>query len=336
MPTPAQVALLAESQRADQLHQLLIQSGLALGIMALVSLVAGWLLAGRVLRPLRTIANAAREISANDLHRRLALAGPRDELRELGDTFDALLARLERAFQAQRQFIANASHELRTPLTLERALLEVALADPDADAASLRRACEQVLASAGQQERLIEALLTLARSQRGLDRVEPVDLACVAEAAVAAAEGDAAVRAIRIDAVLGPAPAEGDSRLVERLAANLVDNAVRHNVDGGRVEVVTGMRGARATLHVANDGPELAPHEVARLLEPFARGAGEREAGDGGLGLGLSIVAAIAEAHGGVLDVQPRAGGGLRVEVQLPVAAVRSPQTSGDRTAVAA
>src|SRR5947207_2460384 len=194
--------------------------------MAILSIWLGWVIAGRALRPLRTITNAAREISASNLHRRLALEGPDDELKQLGTTFDGLLARLETSFDAQRQFVANASHELRTPLTLERTLLEVALADPNATVGSLRAVCDKVLAVGDQQERLIEALLTLSRSQRGLDRREPVDLAAVVARCVQAIDHDG----LELAVALQSAEAKGDERLVERLAANLMETAVRHNV----------------------------------------------------------------------------------------------------------
>jgi signal transduction histidine kinase len=308
---------LAEAQRADTLHQLLLASGIALAAMTLVSAWLGWLMAGRALRPLQVMAAKARQISERNLHERLALPGPADELKELGDTFDGLLTRLEAAFRAQRQFVANASHELRTPLTLERAMVEIALADPDAPAQALRATCQRVLAAGAQQERIIDSLLTLARGQRGLDRREPFNLEQVA-ADVLAERGPAAKRfGLRIEATLGPAPTSGDPRLAERLVANLVDNAVVHNSPGGWLTVHTAIRGGQAVLLVANSGPIIDPGEVDRLLRPFERTGTDRTGQRAGLG--LAIVQAIADAHGAALAVRPPGGGGLEVEVSFPV-----------------
>jgi signal transduction histidine kinase len=306
----------ANQERNAALNQLLEESGIALAIMAVVSIGLGWLVAGRVLRPLRTMTSAARRISARNLHQRLALHGPDDELSELGKTFNGLLARLERSFAAQRQFVANASHELRTPLARQRTLVEVALRDPSPTVGSLQAVCERVLATGEEQERLIETLLTLARSQRGLDRCEPLDLAAVAGAAAAAGEAGAQARGLRVHSTLAEAPALGDLRLAERLVANLVDNAVRHNVPGGWIEVVTGLREGRALLSVANTGPEIPPEKVDLLFQPFGRL--EDRVGRDGLGLGLSIVTAIAAAHEADLRARPLPGGGLEVEVHFP------------------
>jgi signal transduction histidine kinase len=320
--SPRQLRDQATQQRASQLHQLLVQSGIALAGMALVSIVLGWIVAGRVLRPLREITGAARDISANNLHERLALDGPDDELKELGDTFDALLARLEQSFDAQRRFVANASHELRTPLALNRAMLQVALADPELSLDSLRSTCEELLDAGTQHEQLIEALLTLAQSQQGLDRRETLDLAQIAEDVIETARrgnGDTT-----IDAALRSAPIAGDRQLVQRLVSNLVQNALKHNVPGGRVDVVVEHVQQRARLAVANTGPRVPPDQIARLLQPFqrleARGASETD----GHGLGLSIVAAIADAHQADLEITSRPEGGLDVVVSFPLA--RSPQ----------
>jgi signal transduction histidine kinase len=306
--------VVGRAQSDAALHQLLINSAIALAIMAIISIWLGWVIAGRALRPLRTITNAARDISASNLHRRLNLQGPDDELRQLGTTFDDLLGRLEASFDAQRQFVANASHELRTPLTLERTLIEVALADPDADAESLRRTLRQVLAVGEQEERLIEALLTLSRSQRGLDEREQVDLAAIAASALAAADsGD-----LRVTASFEPADTKGDARLVERLVANLIGNAVRHNEPGGYVTVATETVGDRAVLTVTNSGPKISAAELPRLFRPFQRLNVDRTAGTAGLGLGLSIVDAVARAHGATVDAVPGEEGGLHVEVAFP------------------
>jgi signal transduction histidine kinase len=324
---------LAAQQRATELNQLLAESGIALAIMTVVSIGLGWLVAGRVLRPLRTITAAARSISASSLHARLALAGPRDELKELGDTFDGLLARLEAAFGAQRQFVANASHELRTPLARQRTLVEVALADPEPTVAALQDVCKRVLVTGEQQERLIEALLTLARSQRGLDRREPVDLAAITDEVVLARRPEVELRGLKVAASLGPAAALGDSRLAERLVANLVDNAVRHNLAHGRIEVTTGTWDGHAVLSVSSTGPLVPPDDVGRLFQPFQRAGGGRAGGHGGLGLGLSIVGAIAAAHGAWLQASALPGGGLGVQVGFPQGAYPTPAAGVARQA---
>ena len=218
----------------------------------LIALALGWLIAGRFLRPLRTITATARDISASNLNRRLALSGRNDEFAELGETLDGLFRRLEASFQAQRHFVANASHELRTPLAAERTLLQVALADPDATAETLRSTCQQLLALGYQQERLIEALLTLASSERGIERWEPLDLAGIAGKVLLDLRQEAERRGIRIEAILAAAPATGDPSLVESLVANLVDNAIRHNRDGGRVEISTTITDGLAIVSVSN------------------------------------------------------------------------------------
>jgi signal transduction histidine kinase len=325
LPTPDQLSRCAAvgqaalaSQRATELNDLLIKSGIALAITAVLSIGLGWLVAGRVLAPLRTITTAARRLSASSLHERLALAGPDDELKELGDTFDGLLARLEASFSAQRQFVANASHELRTPLARQRTLVEVALADPEPSLASLTDTCTRVLAAGQQQERLIEALLTLARSQRGLDSRQPIELAAVAEAAVRSRLAEAQHRGIRLSAELGTSPILGDPRLAERLVANLLDNALRHNVAGGWAHVFTGWHDGDAVLAVANSGEPVAPAQVGELFEPFRRLDADRVAGRDGLGLGLSIVRAIADAHHARLSVRALPEGGLDLQVRFP------------------
>ena len=318
VPTPVEVTAQAHARSSAALNQLLINSGIALGLMALISIWLGWLVAGRALRPLRTITNTAREISASNLHRRLDLEGPDDEIKQLGNTFDELLGRLEASFEAQRQFVANASHELRTPLTLERALVEVALADPDAGVTSLRRMGEQVLAVGEQQERLIEALLTLSRSQGGLDRHEPVDLRAITREALHAVDDESLTIVTRLE----PAATSGDPRLLERLVANLVTNAARYNTPNGRIEARTETRAGRVVLTIDNTGPTIPPDDLDRLFQPFQRLQTERTNGTGGLGLGLSIVQAVAVAHQATLDARPRAGGGLHVEIGFPASLI--------------
>ncbi len=343
LPTVAQmndcVQQAAAGLRNDTLDQLLIESGVALGIMAVASVGLGWLMAGRVLSPLRTITAAARRISARSLHQRIAMSGPDDELKELGDTFDQLLGRLDASFRAQRQFVANASHELRTPLARQRTLLEVALRDKQATNASLRTACERALAAGEQQERLIAALLTLARGERGLDAFEPFDLGAVATGALAAVRDEAGARGVTVTADLGAAPALGDSRLAEQLVANLADNAIRYNMAGGQVEIGTGDRDSQAFLTVSNTGPVIPPDQLGRLFQPFQRldpgrsGSGPER---GGLGLGLAIVSAIAAAHGAELRAVTRAAGGLAVEVVFPATPAGAGRRAEDLAGAAA
>jgi signal transduction histidine kinase len=317
----AEVAI--RTQSSAQLGALLTRSAIALGIMAIISIGLGWLIAGRALRPVRTMSARARGISERNLHERLGLEGPDDELKELGDTFDELLGRLEAAFESQRQFVANASHELRTPLTLERALVEVALADPGATSDSLRAACERVLVASEHQERLIEALLTLARGQRGLESRQQLDLAEVAAEALRGVLPSGT----RVESDLGTAPTTGDPALVERLVGNLIDNALRYNLEqDGWVSVWTGISDGRPTLRVSNSGPWVSRDEVAILTEPFRRLNGTRTE-TRGTGLGLSIVAAIASAHGAALGTTPRPDGGLDVEVAFPL--VTAPSDRG-------
>jgi signal transduction histidine kinase len=309
----------AERQHASMLDELLLQSGIALGLMSVISIALGWLVAGRVLRPLRTITTAARQISATNLHERLELEGPDDELKELGDTFDDLLARLEAAFQSQRQFVANASHELRTPLARQRALVQVAIADPNATVKTLRAAHTRVLAAGAEQERLIKGLLTLTRAQRGLEECEPVDLARLASSIVRARHSEAESRGLEIHAVLSTAPTVGDPRLVESLLANLVDNALRYNVPGGQVDVTTAVRGGRSLLSISNTGALVPAGALERLFQPFQRlGSDRTRRRDEGSGLGLSIVKAIADAHDATIIARPQPEGGLHVDVSFP------------------
>jgi signal transduction histidine kinase len=305
------------------LHQLAIQSGIALSVMAALSVALGWIVAGKVLRPIDTMTSTVHRITATNLHERLALDGPDDELKKLGDTFDELLTRLEKSFDAQRRFVANASHELRTPLTRQRTVAQVALADPDATIQSLRSSHQQVLASGAQQERMIEALLTLTRVQAGLDRQEGFDLATVTHQILEGHRGEAKRRGIAVHADLSPTPMQGDSRLIERLLTNLIDNAVGHNIPGGQVEVITASHLGHAVLFIANTGPIVPEAAVDRLLQPFQRLGPDRTSHDEGLGLGLSIVVAIVESHDAAIALRPRPGGGLGVEVRFPEAAER-------------
>jgi signal transduction histidine kinase len=324
----AQAGSVQAAQRAADLHQLLVNSGIALAIVAVLALLAGWLVAGRMLRPIRTITRTARRISSTNLHERLALDGPQDELKELGDTLDELFGRLDAAFDAQRQFVANASHELRAPLTRQRALIQVALADPDADFSSLRAAHERVLASEQHLEQMIDGLLALTRGQAGLERRERLDLAAIAAQVLRMRDSESTNLGLDVRATLAPAPTVGDPRLLERLIANLLDNAIRHNVFQGHVEITTGTGHEHAFLTVANSGPTIPPKEVPRLLQPFQRLHGTRTTRGSGNGLGLAIVDAIAAAHRATLTAQPRPGGGLTVEVAFPPTSLDAKQVN--------
>ncbi|MBO0747300.1 MAG: HAMP domain-containing histidine kinase [Acidimicrobiaceae bacterium] len=305
----------ASAQRAADLHHLLVGSGLALAVMAVIAVAVGWVVAGRVLRPLRTMTVATQQISASNLHDRLALPGPKDELRALADTIDGLLSRLERAFDSQRRFVANAAHELRTPLTLERTLLDVALAERNPNVGSLREACKRAVVAIDGHEHLIESLLTLATSERGLKTAEPVDLSVVTAAVLRSPHLDLDAKDLEVTTTLDRARTAGDARLVERLVANLIDNAVRYNHRHGSIHVATGTTTDGAFVSVSNTGPVIPPEEIDRLLKPFQRlGAGA----GGSVGLGLSIVAAIADAHRACLTARPRSGGGLDIGITFP------------------
>jgi signal transduction histidine kinase len=269
-----------------------------------------------VLRPLQDITATAKRVSQDNLDERIAMEGPRDELKELADTFDGMLERLSGAFASQRRFVANASHELRTPLSVIRTELDVTLGDPHATNSDLRAMAETVREATAATERLIQGLLTLARSEAGVTRRDPVDLAEGARDALSQTAGEAAAAGLETSALLDPAPVRGDRRLIERLVANLVENAVRHNRPGGRVEVRTSLSAGRSAVEVRNDGEVIPAAAVASLLEPFQRL--DRGARGDGAGLGLSIVRSVAEAHGGTVTVKPRKTGGLIVRVELP------------------
>ena len=307
-PAPTPVA-------GQQLHRLLSASVVGLAVMVVLALVLGWLVADRFLRPLRAIIAAARDISASNLHRRLGPGSRGDEFKELAATLDDLFERLEASFASQRRFVANASHELRTPLTAERTLLQVALADPGATAETLRSTCQDVLALGQQQERLIESLLTLATSERGIEQRELFNLADIAGKVVRDRRQEALRRGIQVDTALAPAPAAGDPNLVESLVANLVDNALRHNAASGRAEIATTTTPGGARITVTNTGPMIRPGEVERLFQPFQQLGSQRIRHTGGHGLGLAIVRAIASAHGATLIPRAQPGGGLNIEV---------------------
>jgi signal transduction histidine kinase len=296
-------------------QQILVLSAIALAVIAVAAAAIGWMIAGRVLRPLSTITAAARRIAASSLHERLALEGPDDELKELADTLDNLLARLEASFDAQRRFAANASHELRTPLTRERTLLQVTRADPASTAETWEDVSRELLASNAEQERLIEALLTLASGEADASRREPLNLAVIAGAALASDRSAIGRLGLHVSADIEPAILDGDPLLVQQLVTNLIDNAVRHNVPGGDVRVVTGTSDGQAVLSVTNSGPVIPPAEVDRLFQPFQRFGPRPARRDGGHGLGLSIVHAIATSHGATVAARALPGGGLAVDV---------------------
>jgi signal transduction histidine kinase len=309
------VGLTAPPQpRAAVSHFPVLTWSLSLAVLVILSFGLGWLVAGRLLRPLRSIITTAQAISANNLHRRMAPTGRQDEFAQLAQTLDELFERLETAFEAQRHFVANASHELRTPLTAERTVLQVALADPGTTVESLRAACEEVLKLSVAQERLIGALLTLASGELGVDRPEPFDLAAVAGGVLRSRPAGG----LTVEATLSAAPALGNRRLVESLTANLVDNALRYNVPGGRVEVLTASVEGSARLVVRNSGPVVPPAEVDRLFEPFQQLNAQRTRHGEGHGLGLAIVRAIANAHSAALTAHAQPAGGLEVAVTFP------------------
>jgi hypothetical protein len=304
-------------------HRLLAGSAIALGIMAIASVALGWFAAGRVLRPLRAMTATARRISASNLHERLAVPGPADELKNLGDTIDDLLGRLEAAFAAQRRFVADASHELRTPLATMRASLDVAMAKPGPVPPQIMTLAGRLRTELDRADQLLDGLLVLARAQHGaLPGQATLLLGDIVSGALAARADDITAKRLTVqDGSDGcGARVEGSQPLLSRMAGNVIDNAVRHNHDEGWIRIAAQADGATARLVVENGGQILDQQQVAQLAEPFRRLGAERTGSDAGAGLGLSIVAAIAEAHGGTLSLHARAGGGLRVTIQLPLA----------------
>jgi hypothetical protein len=317
---------LAAQQHTDELHQLLFYSGVALAIMAILSVVLGWIVAGRALRPLRTITSAAQDISANNLHARLALSGPDDELKHLGDTIDSLLGRLEGAFDAQRRFVANASHELRTPLTMMRTTLDVAIGKPTPPPTEVTVLATKMRKGLDKADQLLEAFLLLARMEYG----SPIDDSIVLlDQTVAAGLLERrrviADRELTVEESLADAPVRGSEVLLTHMVENLIDNAVRHNEAGGWVRIATESDRDLARLVVETGGRVLDQRDVAELVQPFRRLGAERTSSDKGVGLGLSIVSAIATTHHGTLDLQARREGGLRVAITLPLAHPAAP-----------
>jgi signal transduction histidine kinase len=318
--TRGQLKAQAYATHAIDMHQLLIWSAIALAVMAVLAVALGWLVAGRMLQPLRKMTVATQQISEQNLHKRLDLEGPSDEVKDLADTIDELLGRLEAAFDAQRHFVANASHELRTPLTLNRALVEFTLRNPGATIDDLRAMGEDLISSGEQQEQLIDALLTLAISARGLEQREPFDLSEIIVRVLLDPHPEIEQLGLDVRTAFSPAFTTGDSRLAERLVANLFDNALRHNVAGGHVSVAARTQADHAVLAIANSGPVIRQEDVDRLFEPFQRLESDRTHHPDGHGLGLSIVRSVAVAHGGAITACARAEGGLDIEVTFPLA----------------
>ena len=302
----------ASAQRSTTLTHLLTYSLLSLAGATLLAAAAGWLAAGRILRPVHRLTAAARAASEQNLSQRIALQGPRDELRELADTFDTMLERLDRAFASQRQFIANASHELRTPLTVMRTAMDVVLAKPQPTRGELVSMAAEVRQAVDHSQRLIEALLVLARNDQARALTDPLDLAAVAEDAL---EGRTA-SAITTTATLGEAPVTGDQVLLERLINNLLDNAERYNIPGGTIAISTTTHDATSVLRVANTGTVIPAGMVQRLFLPFTR-LDDRTRHDG-FGLGLTLVSSIAAVHGGTVHATAVPTGGLDITVRLP------------------
>ena len=319
------------SQHSSDRHQLLIASALALAVMGTLSLAIGWLVAGRFLRPLRTITTTTKEISATNLHERLGLGGPDDELKELADTFDELLDRLERSFASERQFVANASHELRTPLAGMRTSLDVAMAKPGPVPPHISTLANRLRRELDQVDRLLESFLTLAHSQQG----PPVGQTMVS---LADLTHDAIERRADAIAATGLAVEEqaslntwvsGNETLLARMVGNVIDNAIDHNHPGGYLRTTTAVKGKRVSLVAENGGPALHPDEVKQLTQPFRRIGAARTGSDNRAGLGLAIVASIVEVHTGTLDLEALTGGGLRVAITLPLA---TPKAAGAPT----
>ena len=308
----------AVAQRRRTLHSLLLFSGLGLALLTVASAAAGWIVSGRVLRPVAMITETARRASDQHLGERIGLAGARDELKELADTFDEMLERLDRAFTAQRRFVADASHELRTPLTVMRTAIDVTLAKPGHSKEQLEAMARRVRRSIDRAEAMTEALLTLAVSQQGsARRSEAADLATSADDALEALAPQVRQLDLRLRATLEPAATTGDPDLLDRMVANLIGNAVRHNVPGGEISVSAGTRDGVAFLRVANTGPVVPPPALPTLFEPFRRLEGRAARGDGA-GLGLAIAQSVASLHGTTVQARCRPAGGLDVEVTLP------------------
>jgi signal transduction histidine kinase len=319
-PISLRIASAMSVQRSIGLHRLQLYSGIALAIMAIVSLVLGWAVAGRVLAPLRTITVTTDRISDTNLHERLAMHGPRDELRLLADTIDRLLERLEAAFDAQRRFVANASHELRTPLAMMRTTLDVAIAKPVGVPEQTRELDADLRVDLGHADSLLESFLTLARAQNGrIEEHNQVPLQTLITAAITARASQIATKELTVETQMTAVETTGSTTLLERMIANVIANAVRHNQPGGWIEIgLEPLSGALARVTVDSTGPVLDQQAVAQLAQPFKRLSQDRTGSQDGHGLGLSIAAAVAAAHDGSLELRARDQGGLRVQITLP------------------
>ncbi|NUS09636.1 MAG: HAMP domain-containing histidine kinase [Nonomuraea sp.] len=306
-----------EHRAGSVLDEMVRSSLIVLIFIGVVALVLGYLVADRALRPLDRVTETAQRLSGSTLHERIGLRGPPDEVRRLADTFDAMLDRLNRVFEAQRRFIANASHELRTPLAVNRTVLEVSLEEPAASE-DLKALARALLGTNARHERLIEGLLLLAQSEQELTVRRTVDLEQVVRMAAEQVDARSRNRAVEVGLDLRPVLVEGDPLFLERCVVNLLENAIKYNVRGGDVLVALADEGADALVTVENTGPQVPPYEVEDLFEPFRRAQGERVRSAQGVGLGLSIVRAIVAAHGGEVTARPRPEGGLRVTVRLP------------------
>ncbi|WP_369361172.1 sensor histidine kinase [Streptomyces sp. cg2] len=315
----AAISSCVQDQRSLALSQFLNRSLLALLGLTIVAFAFGYAMAGRVLSPLGRITRTAQRVAGSDLHRRIELGGPDDELKELADTFDEMLDRLDRAFESQRRFVSNASHELRTPLAINRTLLEVQLSDPQASP-EVQQLGRTLLATNERSEQLVEGLLLLARSENKIVDRRPVDLSEVASQAVDQTREEAQGKGVQLRGVRQQVFVQGNGVLLERIALNLVQNAVRYNIpEGGWVEVSTEPQPGCAVLVVSNTGPVVPAYEVENLFEPFRRLRTERTGSDKGVGLGLSIVRSVVRAHDGTITAEPREGGGLDMRVVLPL-----------------
>jgi signal transduction histidine kinase len=318
-------------QRIHDLHQLVVWSAIALAVMTVASMLLGWVVAGRVLAPLREITATTKQISAGNLHERLALAGPRDELTQLADTIDGLLERLDGSFESQRRFVANASHELRTPLAMMRTFLDVAIAKPDGAPAQTRALDADLRGALDHADRLLESFLVLARAEHGeLGERQRVAVEQLVTAALRDRAGQIAAKKIDVNTALHPVRVVGSETLLVRMVENVIENAIRHNQDHGSIAIALTLDGTIARLVVDSDGDPLEEQAVAQLGQPFRRVGRDRVGSQNGHGLGLSIVAAIAAAHDGMLELHARRQGGLRVEISLPnAAAARTAGTIG-------
>jgi signal transduction histidine kinase len=308
----------ASDLRAEALHALMVQSAIAFSALPLISLGLGWFVAGRGLRPLKTITGTAKRLSEETLSERIDLQGPRDELKELADTFDEMLGRLDAAFEAQRRFVANASHELRTPLSIIQAELDVTLSSTEPTLEEFREMAAAIRQAADRSERLIQSLLTISRSEGAEVEGMHISLAPLAAQVAESRRSEAAARSVEIKTLMHPADVRGDEVLLQRLIENLVENAIRYNEPGGWVEIATQNGGDNARILVRNSGAAIPDDEVEALFEPFRRLGADRVRSDRGVGLGLAIVRAVTQAHGGTVEARALKPGGLEIEVTLP------------------